>query len=596
MTLKIIDLISQYLTEEDKENANKFDSYTKLRGYVADNYIKQWALSNIYTEDIREAHESGFFHIHDLSDGLVPYCKGHDITKILIRGLKTQTVIAGPPKHLSSFFDQCVNLIAYNQQHWAGAMAIAHINTYAAPFIRKDWGHLRDEDENYPDEIYQIVKQAVQSFIFNLNFPSRAGSQTPFSNVILNFKCPEILRDQDVVNAGCEGFYGDYDAEAYLILKAFNDVYNEGDAGGRPFTFPIPTLNLLPDTPFDDPLWHEIVATTVKFGTWSFFNYIGSGLNPNSILAMCCRLFNNYDEINGHLEEVAQAGGRWAYQGETGSIGVVTLNMSKLGHLANKSKPAFYELLEDALDKARRSLILKGIFIEKFKDRFMPFDVEYGTDLRRFFRTIGVVGLNEMCVNLFGTPLSEKKEFVVEVLDYLREWTKETQKATRVLWNVEMTPAEGCATRLAMMDKELYGDDIFTQGIEGAWYYTSMVTPPNQELGLIERILIEQDILLKFSGGTIHRVFLGEQNPSVAGVAKLIERITKHTKVVYFDLASIYSICKKDGKQRRGNHPICEECGSEALVYARIVGYYRPISQANAGKMQEILERHRINL
>ncbi|GAH10814.1 unnamed protein product, partial [marine sediment metagenome] len=198
--------------------------------------------------------ESGYFHVHDLSDGLVAYCKGHDITKILIRGLKTQTVVAGPPKHLSSFFDQCVNLIAYNQQHWAGAMAIAHINTYAAPFIHKDWGHLRDDSGNYPDEIYKTIKQAVQSFIFNLNFPSRAGSQTPFSNVILNFKCPEILRDQDVVNAGCEGLYGDYDTEAYMILKAFNDVYNEGDAGGRPFTFPIPTLNLLPDTPFDDPL------------------------------------------------------------------------------------------------------------------------------------------------------------------------------------------------------------------------------------------------------------------------------------------------------------------------------------------------------
>ena len=581
------DLIDQYLTEEDKENANKFDSYTKLRGFIADKYIKDWALNNIFTKDIREAHENAWFHVHDLADGIVPYCKGHDVTKLLTRGLKTQTVVAGPPQHLSSFFDQCVNLIAYNQQHWAGAMAIANINTLAAPFLRKDFGHLRDQFGNYPYEVYKAVKQIIQSFIFNLNFPSRAGSQTPFTNVILNFRCPKNMRKEPVLNAGCEGTWGEYEKEARMILKAFNAVYSDGDAAGLPFTFPIPTLNLIEDTPFDDPLWFDIVETTIKFGTWSFFNYIGSGISPDSILSMCCRL-----QID--LSQIAPTGGRWAYAGETGSIGVVTLNMAKLGYMS-EDREEFYERLDWLLDMARRALLMKGLFIESHKDRFIPFDVEYGTDLTRFFRTIGVVGLNEMCVNFLGKSLSQSKDFVEEVLTYIREWTRQTQMTTGVLWNLEMTPAEGSATRLAMVDKEIY-PDIFAQGREGAWYYTSMLTPPSEIMGIFDRILAEQDILKLFSGGTVHRIYLGEAKPDVYATAKLIERIAKETKTPYFDLASIYSICSESGLYQRGNYPVCEKCGAEALVYDRIVGYYRPIKQANPGKVREMLDRARVSI
>jgi len=581
----IPDLISKYLKEEDKENANKFESYTKLRGFVADSFIKEWALQNIYTPDIVDAHNNGFFHVHDLSDALVPYCKGHDVTKLMIKGLITQTVVAGPPRHLTSFLDQCINLIAYNQQHWAGAQAISNINTLAAPYIRKDYGHLRDENGNYTKQVVKLVRQAVQSFIYNLNFPSRAGSQTPFSNIIMNFKCPTMMRDEPVLNPGCDGTWGDYEVEARLILKAFDDIFREGDHVGRPFTFPIVTINLISDANFDDPLFLELVKTTLKFGTYSFFNYIGSGIDPNTILSMCCRL-----QIN--LDEIAPSGGRWAYSGETGSLGVVTLNMGKLGYLS-KSKEEFYLMLDDLLDKARRALIMKGIFIEKHKTRFMPFDVIYGTDLRRFFRTIGVVGLNEMCLNYFGTPLSANISFVQEILTYIREWTRATQKTTGVLWNLEMTPAEGSATRLAILDKQTY-PDIITQGIEGAYYYTSMITPPSQELSVFERIRIEEQILPLFTGGTVHRIFIGNESPDPKATAKLIENIARNTKITYFDIASTFSVCTVCKKDYRGVMHTCPEDGNPMQTWDRIVGYYRPRSQANSGKVQEILERETV--
>lgn len=568
-----VDLISKYLKAEDKENANKFESYTKLRGFVADSYITAWAKEHIYTPEIMNAHDEGYFHIHDLSDAIVPYCKGHDATKLMTKGLITQTIVAGPPKHLSSFYDQCVNMIAYNQQHWAGAMAISNINTLSAPYVRKD------------NMTFGQIKQAVQSFIYNLNFPSRAGSQTPFTNIILNFSCPHMMKNEAVLVPGMDGVWGDYEEEARMVLKAFNEVYFEGDAMGRPFTFPIATINLLPTTPFDDPLWLDLIKTTLKFGTYSFFNYIGSGIDPNSILSMCCRL-----QID--LNEIASSGGRWAYAGETGSIGVVTLNLAKIGYISN-GKEEFYRNLNRVLTLAKNSLISKGIFIEQHKERFMPFDVLYGTDFSRFFRTIGLVGINEMCVNFLGKKLSEAPEFGKEVLHYLREWTRTTQKETGVLWNLEMTPAEGCATRLAMIDKSMYGDDIYTKGVKGAYYYTSMITPPDEDLTFLDRLNIEESMLIEFSGGTINRQYLGEGYFDPIVVAKLIEKIARNTKIPYFDISPTYSICNVCGGYQRGVHDKCSEsnCDGTTTTFDRIVGYYRPRSQANSGKLLEIESR-----
>ena len=581
------DLIGEYLVEEDKENANKFESYTKLRGFVADSFIKKWALENIYTEDIANAHIEGFFHIHDLSDALVPYCKGHDATKILVKGLITPTVVAAPPQHLSSFFDQLVNLICTAQQSWAGAQAIANLNTLGAPFVRKHSDSLRakglDED-TIKIMTYKYVKQTCQSFVYNLNFPSRAGSQTPFSNITFNFACPANMRDEPVLNAGCEGTWGDYEEEAFLIIEAFNDVFMNGDTRNRPFTFPIVTINVIPETPFDHPLWLKLMETEVKFGTYSFFNYIGSGINPDTILSMCCRLTID-------LSELAPTGGRWAYAGETGSIGVVTLNMARLGYISGGISSKLLDELDKYLELAKRSLLLKSHFINKHKDRFMPLDKIYGTDLSRFFRTIGVCGLNEMCVNMFGTPLSDNQEFVHDVLNHIREWTRETQKETGVLWNLEMTPAEGTATRFAEIDYGMFGKDIFMQGNGIGKYYTSMITPPNQDMTIMERIAIEEKMLSMFTGGTVHRIYIGEHKPSPEAMGKLVEAIAKNTKITYFDIASTFAVCSDCDGYQRGDNEACPDCGGEMVIWDRIVGYYRPRKQANKGKVQEIHDR-----
>jgi len=1185
-------------------------------------------------------------------------CKGHDATKILTKGLITQTVVADVPKHLSSFFDQLVNLIGTAQQSWAGAQAVSNLNTLAAPFVRKYHNELIEAgiDEETSEKLtYKYVKQCCQSFVYNLNFPSRAGSQTPFSNITFNFICPKNMRDEMVLASGCEGTWGDYQKEALMIIKAFNEVFYEGDKKGHPFTFPVVTINLIPETPFDHPLWIDLMKTEIKFGTYSFFNYIGSGIDPDSILSMCClegntkiisngfrgisyknieefknsndreilingqfkpgtwfrtttdkiyriifannqnigvskdhlcitkrgtiradevttedwmpfslvgyegeggsfdlgeiiglyvaegskdectttfslnpkeqnivkiieefvsnnfgvkisistakglgesinirvcsktfsslidefvggnsahtkylkskvfkmnkkfrnglwngwrmgdgssngrictvseklkedacclissvgsvagittdnrtsedgklgdrplfyirpytltrssykdiyeieneqiwikvksieieknnkKEFSVYDfdmdteeelfqlanglithncRIQVNLSELAPTGGRWAYAGETGcyddeteiltdegwmffsklkgnekvlaftkdkkleyqpileifeynyegemyhfksstfdlkvtpnhkmviynrdktkiymeradnlpktfmvpksgkwtgknvkmfvlpkietawiinngehkkvwkpidipmkdwvaffgiylaegnidgenyakshgyriiisqkkekerekiegllhklpfnfkktdngfeiynkqlwnymkqfgdcyskfipreiknlsseylqillkwftlgdgnihkhtkcisnwtaskklsddlqelyiksgnnarifpprnrevylnkrkiysnktrriteskrnnywldqernlnienykgkvycvkipshmmfvrrngiasicgnSIGVVTINLGKLGYLSKGSEYIFMSKLDDMLKLSKKALLMKGIFVEKNKERFMPLDVTYGTRLERFFRTIGVIGLNEACLNMFGTPLSENRKFSYEVLNYIREWTRGTQEETGVLWNLEMTPAEGTATRLAEIDKKLYGDKIITQGVEGAYYYTSMVTPPSQELSILERIDVEENLLPLFTGGTVHRIYIGDHMPNPKSLGTFIERVARNTKVPYFDIAATFSVCEECKNTIRGAISSCPVCGGNTSIWDRIVGYYRPRSQANAGKVQEIKDR-----
>lgn len=589
MTLVDINLVSKFLEDDLKENANKYESYTKLRGLIADTYIQNWVFDEIYPDAIVRAHKNGDFHLHNLSDAIVPYCKGHDATKILTKGLITQTVVAGIPKHLSSFFDQLVNLIATSQQAWAGAQAIANLNTLAAPFVRKYKEMLRKEygitDEKKLEELtYKYIVQCAQSFIYNLNFPSRAGSQTPFSNIIFNFKCPEPMKDEPVLNDGCLGTWGDYEEEAKLIIKAFDEVFYNGDKAGRPFTFPIVTINLLPDTDYEDSLFIDMMKTQLKFGTYSFFNYDGTKIDPNSILSMCCRLSID-------LNEVAEATGRWAYAGETGSIGVVTLNLPRLGYLS-ENKEDFYNKLEQLLKLAKTSLIIKGIFIEQRKEKFMPLDITYETDLTRFFRTIGIVGINEMCINMFGTPLKDNVPFVKEFLLYLKDWARKTQQETGVLWNIEMTPAEGCSPRFASLDKKLYGDNVFAQGVEGVWYYTAMLTASNDEMSIAERILIEEQLLILFSGGTVHRIYIGSNQTSPETLSLLIKRIAKNTKVTYFGIDPTYGICDACGAWNAGDSEICQFDGGHNTIWERIVGYYRPREQAGSSKVQEMKERH----
>lgn len=552
-----------------KENANFDISYSGLQAFIAHKRIKNYVLS-LYPKRIRQAYEDGYFHIHNLSDGIVPYCYGADLFKLLKSGLSTGRIKSNPAKHLNTAVDHMVNFLCTSQQEWAGAQALGNVNFLLAPFVHKD------------NLSYKQVKQNMQRLIFNLNFPSRSSYQTPFTNLIFDSKCPKQLRDLPAWGDG-GNTYSDYHDESMMILRAFNEVLYEGDAVGSVFTFPIPTLNLIKSTKFDSELFYEIMKTDRKFGNWYFMNYIGSGIDEDSVQAMCCRL-------NLDLSQLPPAGGRWALSGNTGSIGVITLNLSRIGYLSKDESDLFTQL-NFLLSLSRDALELKSNTINKsFDNGLMPLAKMYDVDFKRFFRTIGVVGLDEMMINYTGEPLTENIALGSKILTYIRDWTRRTQEDTGVLWNLEMTPAEGSATSLAMKDRQMY-PDIFTQGTKESPYYTSLLTPPNQEMDLATRIKVEEQLLHLFTGGTVHRVYIGEKNPPIEGLAKLTERMAKNTKIPYFDFAATFSICIDCHEYMRGIHYDCTKCGHDAEVFSRVVGYYRATTKYNNGKMQEFNER-----
>jgi len=570
------DDIETYINETSwllKENANFDRSYSGLQAFMAHDRIKRYTLS-FYPRRVRQMYKEGYFHIHNLSDGIVPYCYGADLFKLLRMGLETGRIRSAPAKHLNTAVDHIVNFLCTSQQEWAGAQALSNVNYLLAPFVHAD------------DLTFKEVKQNMQRLIFNLNYPSRSSYQTPFTNLIFDSKCPKQLRDIPVLHNG--NTYSEFQEEAEIITRAFNAVLYEGDSIGTVFTFPIPTLNLIKSTKFDSDLFIDIMKTDIKFGNWYFMNYIGSGIDEDSVQAMCCRLALD-------LNQLPPAGGRWALSGNTGSIGVITLNLSRIGHLS-KEESDLYSQLNLLLSVAKEALLIKGDLINKsFDNGLMPLASRYEVDLSRFFRTIGIVGLNEMLVNFTGDPLTENISLAQDIISFLRDWTRETQNETEVLWNLEMTPAEGSATSLAMKDRRSY-PSIFTQGTEDSPYYTSLLTPPNQPLTMWERLKYEEQLLPLFTGGTVHRIYLGEAAPFPVSMAKLMEGLTNSTKIPYFDFSPTYSLCTSCSSYTRGIVEKCPACGGITDTYSRTVGYYRATSNYNKGKLREFQERTYVDI
>ena len=571
-----ISAYNEYMDNIDwvlKENANFGRSYSGLQAHIANAVIKDRA-SMLYDPEVMDSHYDGYLHVHNMSDGIIPYCYGMDLKNILLKGIRTDRIVTKPAKHFDAALDHIVNVMCTSQQEWAGAQAISDVNTLLAPFVR-----------GMP---YNEIKQNIQRFVYNSNFPSRSGYQTVFSNVIMNLMTPQWLIDEDVpVIIGGEptgDIYSDYEEEADLILRAFAEVMLEGDAMGNVFTFPIPTVNVVSGYDYDNETWRKIIESDIKYGVWYYFNYWGTGIKESTVRAMCCR-------VNIDLTQLASAGGRWAFAGGTGSIGVVTLNMSRIGYIAKDETQLFAEI-DRLLEIAKRALIRKGEIVEKsfYQRKIMPISMEYGVNFKNFFRTIGVLGLNEMVVNFTGQPLSANTAFVSKVLDHINAWIIETQKETGYLWNLEMTPGEGAATRLAFKDKEKYGD-IFTQGTNEAPYLSNLLIPPSETVNIFDRVSIEQDLLRKFSGGTIFRHFLGEDTPDVDGMSKLVMRLGSNTRVPYYDLAATFSICPSCGTYQSGKVEECRKCGTPNKIFSRVVGYYRDISKYNVGKLQEFEER-----
>ncbi|MGE4292238.1 MAG: ribonucleoside triphosphate reductase [Desulfovibrio sp.] len=577
--LDIKETIDEYLGKSDwrvNENANMTHSFQGLMLHLSGTVQARYALEK-YPEEVRLAHEHGYFHIHDLSFGLAGYCAGWSLRDLLLEGFNLEgRSSAGPAKHFDAILGQMVNFLGTLQNEWAGAQAFNNVDTYLAPFIRED------------AMTYEQVRQAMQKFVFNLNTTSRWGGQSPFTNLTFDLVPPKHIAKEGVIIGGVmrDSTYGEYTQEMEWINRAFLEVMLDGDYHGRIFSFPIPTYNITTDFPWDSEIGDLLLKLTAKYGVPYFQNFINSDLNPEDVRSMCCRLQMDIRELR------KKTGGLFGAGDLTGSIGVVTLNLPKLAYLS-QGEDEFLDLVEEYATLAKDSLEFKRKLIEdNLKNGMFPWSQRYlKNGYNGHFSTIGLLGGNEACLNLFGKGIETDSgvRFMRRVLNHLRKITSDFQEETGHLYNLEATPAEGTSYRLAKIDKKLYAD-IITQG-NGTPYYTNSTALP---VGISEDVLFaleHQDQLQPlYTGGSVFHTFLGEAVADTEALKNFIITAFTKTKLPYLSITPTFSICKEHG-YIAGEHFDCPTCGKEAEVYTRIVGYYRPLNRWNKGKQAEYSDR-----
>ncbi len=575
--------VDKYLNIEDwrvKENSTVTYSVGGLilsnSGAITANY---W-LSEVYDEEIANAHRNCDFHIHDLSM-LTGYCAGWSLKQLIQQGLgipgKTNS---SPASHLSTLCNQMVNFLGIMQNEWAGAQAFSSFDTYLAPFVRVD--NLSQSE----------VKQCVQSFIFGVNTPSRWGTQAPFSNITLDWTVPSDLKNLPAIVGGKEMdfTYGDCKKEMDMVNKAFIEIMIEGDANGRGFQYPIPTYSITRDFDWSPTENNRLLfEMTAKYGTPYFSNYINSDMEPSDVRSMCCRLRLDLRELR------KKSGGFFGSGESTGSIGVVTINMPRLAYLATDEKD-FYRRLDKLMDVAARSLDVKRKVITRLLDAGLyPYTKYYLGTFANHFSTIGLVGMNEAGLNAkwLRCDMTDPRcqEFTKQVLDHMRTRLSDYQEKYGDLFNLEATPAESTSYRLAKHDVEIYPDIITAAEPGGTPYYTnSSHLPVSFTDDIFAALDIQDDLQTRYTSGTVFHAFLGEKLPSWESAANLVRKIAENYKLPYYTLSPTYSVCKNHG-YLNGEHFTCPECGENAEVYSRITGYYRPVQNWNAGKTQEYKER-----
>lgn len=573
-------LIKDYINDQDwkvRENSNEGQvSFSGLNARISGEVLANFALNNLYSERIKKAHQSGEFHIHDLSYPIVGYCAGWSIENLLRKGFGhvPNQVHSHPAKHLETATLHMVNYIGTMQAEFAGAQAFSSVDTFLAPFVRSD--HLS----------YQQVKQDMQKLVFGLNVPSRWGWQTPFSNLTFDWTVPEDLKNKKAIVGGQEldSCYGDYQAEMDLINRAFLELMIEGDQKGRVFTFPIPTYNLTKDFDWDSLNARLLFEATAKYGIPYFQNYIGTNLNPGDIRAMCCRLNLDMRELK------RRPGNMWGAGDQTGSIGVVTINLNRIGYEA-KSKEEFFDKLREMMTLAKEALETKREVVNNMLERgLMPYTKVYLGHFENHFSTIGICGMHEACMNFLGKGIGtpEGKEFTIETMNFMREVLKDFQEETGHLYNLEASPAESTSYRLARLDREKY-KNIYTSGTDRHPYLTNS-TQLNVDAtrDIFEALKHQTDIQPLYTGGTIFHAFLPEAIDWQT-CRRLVQKIAE-TRLPYFSITPTFSICENHG-YIRGEQRACPECGHKTEVYSRIVGYLRPIATWNDGKKQEFDER-----
>ncbi|MGD8991753.1 MAG: ribonucleoside triphosphate reductase [Desulfobacterales bacterium] len=588
-----VDLVNHYIQKMDwkiKENSNMCYSLQGLNNYISSEVTSEYWLNSIYPPEIRQAHKNGDLHIHDLNL-LSVYCVGWDLQDLLREGFKgvEGKVESAPPKHLRSALGQIVNFFYTLQGEAAGAQAISNFDTLLAPFVRYDG---LDYDE---------VKQAMQEFIFNINIPTRVGFQTPFTNITLDLNVSALLKDQPVIVGGIEQAetYGEFQPEMDLINRAFAQVMMEGDAKGRVFTFPIPTYNITADFDWSNPNLDMVWKMTGKYGIPYFSNFVNSDMAPEDARSMCCRLRLDNREL------LKRGGGLFGANPLTGSIGVVTINLPRIGFIS-QSRDDFFRHLKEKVLLAAESLSIKRKVLELFTDknlypysRFYLRNIKEGAGLywKNHFSTIGVIGMNEACLNFIGEDISSEagQQFSLTVMDFLRNLISQIQKDSGDILNLEATPAEGTSYRLCMLDKKAYPAIICANEADyrkgAAPYYTnSSQLPVNCSEDIFQTLELQDRLQAKYTGGTVLHIFLGEQVSDIETIKTLIRKITADYQLPYFTLTPTFSVCPSHG-YIDGEQPTCSVCDQETEVYSRVVGYLRPVKQWNNGKQAEYSNR-----
>jgi ribonucleoside-triphosphate reductase len=573
-------LIKDYINDLDwkiRENSNEgVMSFSGLNARVSGEVLANFALNQLYSENIKKAHLDGAIHIHDLSYPIVGYCAGWSLENLLRRGFGhvPNQVHSYPAKHLETATLHMVNFIGTMQGEFAGAQAFSSVDTLLAPFVKAD------------NLDYASVKQDLQKLIFGLNVPSRWGWQTPFSNLTFDLTIPDDMKDKNVIVGGEErdSTYGEYQEEMNMINKAFLELMIAGDQNGRVFTFPIPTYNLSKDFDWDSPVSDLLFEVTAKYGIPYFQNYLGTNLDPGDIRAMCCRL--NLDQ----RELLRRPGNIWGPGDSTGSIGVVTLNLNRVGYVAT-TKDEFYAELKAKMILAKESLETKREVVNNMLSKgLMPYTLVYLGHFDNHFSTIGLCGMNEACLNFLGKGIStpEGKEFAIDVLEFMRQTIQEFQEETGNLYNLEATPAESTSYRLARLDRQKY-NSIITSGTDKHPFLTnSSQLNVDATRDVFEAIDHQKDLQPLYTGGTIFHAFLPEP-VDPATCKKLVQKISQ-TKLPYFSITPTFSICQSHG-YIGGEVKECPDCEEPTEIYSRIVGYLRPVATWNDGKKQEFKER-----
>lgn len=577
------DVVENYLQIHDwrvKENSTVTYSVGGLilsnSGAMTANY---W-LSEVYDQEVAEAHRNAEIHLHDLSM-LTGYCAGWSLKQLIQEGLGgvPGKITSAPANHLSTLCNQMVNFLGIMQNEWAGAQAFSSFDTYLAPFVRID--HLS----------YKEVKQCIQSFVYGVNTPSRWGTQAPFSNITLDWTVPKDLADVPAIVGGkeMEFTYGDCKQEMDLINKAFIEIMIEGDANGRGFQYPIPTYSITRDFDWSETENNKLLfEMTAKYGTPYFSNYINSDMEPSDVRSMCCRLRLDLRELR------KKSGGFFGAGESTGSVGVVTINLPRIAYLAADEQD-FYKRLDHLMDLAARSLKTKRTFITKcMEDGLYPYTKRYLGTFDNHFSTIGLIGMNEVGLNanwLRADLTHESTQiFAQEVLDHMRERLSDYQEQYGDLYNLEATPAESTTYRFAKHDKAQF-PDIITANEHGTPYYTnSSHLPVGYTEDIFSALDVQDALQTRYTSGTVFHAFLGEKLPDWKAAANLVHKIAEHYKLPYYTISPTYSVCSEHG-YLTGEQAVCPICGQKAEVYSRITGYYRPVQNWNDGKVQEFKDR-----